>query len=160
MTLLVATDLYLSLSIEDVEVGLIISQLLFLEGELDCCLLFLTWSWMSLEIQMLFSNIWFSANSTFCVDKASYHTDVQTHEVDEGVLIVAANEHSHVSDENVLEAADDGGGECGVLCRAEDGGEDEDEAKDTGEEELGSEQGVGPPSKLWDWKHFTNFSKL
>ena len=36
------------------------------------------------------------------------------------------------------------------MGRAEDGGEDEDEAKDTGEEELGSEHGVGPSTKLWD----------
>ena len=86
--------------------------------------------------------------STFCVDKAPYHTDVQSHEVDEGILIVSTNKHAHVSDQDILEAADDGGGEGGVVSRAEDGGEDEDEAKDTGEEELTSEHGVGPPTEL------------
>ena len=98
---------------------------------------------------MLLSTKWYPI-ATFGVDKASYHTDVQSHEVDEGVLIVSANEHAHVSDQNILEAADDGGGEGGVVGRAEDGREDEDEAKDTREKELGSEDWVWPASKLWD----------
>ena len=90
--------------------------------------------------------------STFGVDKASYYTDVQSYEVDEGVLIVSANEHAHVSDQNILEAPDDGGGEGRVVGRAEDGREDEDEAKDAGEKELCSKHWVRPPSKLWDRK--------
>ena len=40
------------------------------------------------------------------------------------------------------------------MGRAEDGREDEDEAKDTGEEELGSEDWVGPTSKLWDTQNY------
>ena len=48
--------------------------------------------------------------NTFSVDEASNDTYVQAYKVDEGVLVVSPNEHAHVRDENILEAADDGGG--------------------------------------------------
>ena len=67
--------------------------------------------------------------NTFCVDQAPYDTEVQTQEIEEGVLIVAPYEHAHVCNENVLEAADDGGGKGGVVGSTEDGGVDEDESK-------------------------------
>ena len=68
---------------------------------------------------------------TFSVDQTAYDTDVETHEVHEGVLIVPADEHAHVGDEDVLEAADDGGGKGGVVGSTEDGGVDKDKSKHT-----------------------------
>ena len=44
-------------------------------------------------------------------------------------MIVAPYEHAHVCNENVLEAADDGGGKGGVVGSTEDGGVDKDESK-------------------------------
>ena len=54
----------------------------------------------------------------FCVEQAANDTDVETHKVHEGELVVGADEHAHVGDQDVLEAADDGGGEGGVVGRA------------------------------------------
>ena len=75
---------------------------------------------------MYFDN---QTSNTFCVDQAPYDTEVQTQEIEEGVLIVAPYEHAHVCNENVLEAADDGGGKGGVVGSTEDGGVDKDKSK-------------------------------
>ena len=92
--------------------------------------------------------------NTFSVDKASNDTYVQAYKVDEGVLVVPPYEHANVRDENILEAADDGGGESGVVGSAEDGGVDQDEAKHTGEQELGGKERVRPSFKLCNIKIF------
>ena len=78
-------------------------------------------------ILALFSVSWV----TFSVDQTAYDTDVETHEVHEGVLIVPADEHAHVGDEDVFETAHNGGGESRVVSSAEDGGEHQDEAEHT-----------------------------
>ena len=73
---------------------------------------------------------------TFCVDQASYNTDSKTNEISEGILVVSPDDHASVGDDDVLQAADDGGGEGRVVAGAEDQGEHQDEAKHTGEQEL------------------------
>ena len=81
---------------------------------------------------------------TFSVDQTAYDTDVETHEVHEGVLIVPADEHAHVGDEDVLEATDDGGGEGGVVQGAEGRGVDQDEPEHTREQNLEGDPAVIP----------------
>jgi len=48
----------------------------------------------------------------FSVNEATDDTDVEPKEVQEAELVIAPDIHSQVSDEDVLEAAHDGGGEC------------------------------------------------
>ena len=69
---------------------------------------------------------------TFCVDQASYNTDSKANEVSERILVVSPNEHASVGDDDVLQAADDVGGEGRVVAGAEDHGEHQDEAKHAG----------------------------
>ena len=69
---------------------------------------------------------------TFRVDQASYNTDSKANEVSERILVVSPNDHASVGDDDVLQAADDGGGEGRVVAGAEDYGEHQDESKDAG----------------------------
>ena len=73
---------------------------------------------------------------TFCVDQASYNTDSKTNEVSERILVVSPDDHASVGDDDVLQAADDGGGEGRVVAGAEDNREHQDEAEHAGEQEL------------------------
>ena len=86
--------------------------------------------------------------STFRVDQASNNTDSKTNEVGERVLVVPTNDHASVGDEDVLQTADDGGGEGRVVAGAEDYGEHQDEAKHAGEQELRHKYRVLPAFKL------------
>ena len=86
--------------------------------------------------------------STFRVDQASYNTDSKTNEVSEGILVVSPDDHASVGDDDVLQAADDGGGEGRVVAGAEDNGEHQDEAKHAGEQELRHKYRVMPSFKL------------
>ena len=70
---------------------------------------------------------------TFSVDQAAEDTDVETHEVDQTVLVVASDEHAQVGDQDVLETANDGGGEGRVVLGAQHRREDEDKAEDARE---------------------------
>ena len=72
-------------------------------------------------------------NFTFGIDQASYNTDSKTNEVSEGILVVSPDDHAGVGDDDVLQTADDGGGEGGVVAGAEDHRGHEDEAKHAGE---------------------------
>ena len=63
-------------------------------------------------------------------------------------MVVSPDEHASVGDDDVLQAADDGGGEGRVVAGAEDHGEHQDEAKHTGEQELRHKYRVTPSSKL------------
>ena len=85
---------------------------------------------------------------TFCVDQASYNTDSKTNEVSERILVVSPNDHASVGDDDVLQAADDGGGEGRVVAGAEDHGDHQDEAKHAGEQELRHKYRVTPSLKL------------
>ena len=85
---------------------------------------------------------------TFRVDQASYNTDSKANEVSERILVVSPNDHASVGDDDVLQAADDGGGEGRVVAGAEDDGEHQDEAKHAGEEELRHKYRVIPSFKL------------
>ena len=85
---------------------------------------------------------------TFCVDQAPYNTDSKTNEVSERILVVSPDDHASVGDDDVLQAADDGGGEGRVVAGAEDHGEHQDEAKHAGEQELRHKYRVMPTSKL------------
>ena len=51
--------------------------------------------------------------STFRVDQASNNTDSKTNEVGERVLVVPTDDHAG-GDEDVLQTADDGGGETQI----------------------------------------------
>ena len=86
---------------------------------------------------------------TFCVDQASYNADSKTNEVSERILVVSPDNHASVGDDDVLQAADDGGGEGRVVAGAEDHGEHQDEAKHTGEQELRHKYWVIPSLKLF-----------
>ena len=101
------------------------------------------WKW---EINV-HSNI-YSCLLTFCVHKASYNTNVQTNKIQEWILIISPDEHSQVCDEDVLETANDGGGEGGVVGRAQHCREDQDESKDTREKELKCKPTIVPPFKF------------
>ena len=63
-------------------------------------------------------------------------------------MIVSSDKHAGVGDDDVLEAAHDGGGEGGVVVGAENDGEHQNESKDTGKEELSEKQSVIPAFKL------------
>ena len=95
---------------------------------------------------MVFTNQF--SSFTFCVDQASYNTDSKTNEISERILVVTPDEHASVGDDDVLQAADDGGGEGRVVAGAEDNGEHQDEAKHAGEQELRHKYRVMPSSKL------------
>ena len=86
---------------------------------------------------------------TFGIDQASYNTDRKTNEVSERILVVSPDDHAGVGDDDVLQTADDGGGEGGVVAGAEDHREHEDEAKHAGEQELRHKHGVMPSLKLF-----------
>ena len=86
--------------------------------------------------------------STFRVDQASNNTDSKTNEVCERVLVVPTDDHAGVGDEDVLQTADDGGGEGRVVAGAKDYGEHQDEAKHAGEQELRHKYRVLPAFKL------------
>ena len=73
---------------------------------------------------------------TFCIDQASYDTDSKTNEVSERILVVPTDKHAGVGDEDVLQTADDGGGEGRVVAGAEDNREHQDKAEHAGEQEL------------------------
>ena len=73
---------------------------------------------------------------TFRVDQASNNTDSKTNEVGERILVVPTDDHAGVGDENVLQTADDGGGEGRVVAGAEDNREHQDESEHAGEQEL------------------------
>ena len=64
---------------------------------------------------------------TFCVDQASYNTYSKANEVSDRILVVSPD--ASVGDDDVLQAADDGGGEGRVVAGAEDNGEHQDKAK-------------------------------
>ena len=70
---------------------------------------------------------------TFRVDQASNNTDSKTNEVSRRILVVSTDDHAGVGDDDVLQTADDGGGEGGVVAGAEDHREHQDEAKHAGE---------------------------
>ena len=63
-------------------------------------------------------------------------------------MIISTNEHSQVGDEDVLETTNDGGGEGGVVGRAQDGRENQDKPKDTREKELKCKPAIVPPFKF------------
>ena len=86
--------------------------------------------------------------STFRVDQASNNTDSKTNEVGERVLVVPTDDHAGVGDEDVLQTANDSGGEGRVVAGAEDYGEHQDEAKHAGEQELRNKYRVLPAFKL------------
>ena len=86
--------------------------------------------------------------STFCVDQASNNTDSKTNEVGRRILVVPTDDHAGVGDEDVLQTADDGGGEGRVVAGAEDYGEHQDEAKHAGEQELWHKYRVLPAFKF------------
>ena len=52
-------------------------------------------------------------------------------------MVVSPDDHASVGDDDVLQTADDGGGEGRVVAGAEDHGEYQDEAEHAGEQELG-----------------------
>ena len=85
---------------------------------------------------------------TFCVYQASYNTDSEANEVSERILVVSPDDHASVGDDDVLQAADDGGGEGRVVAGAEDNREHQDEAKHAGEQELRQKYRVMPSFKL------------
>ena len=85
---------------------------------------------------MIRSNISIFSSSTCGVEQASYHIDIETNKVGGRELIISSNDHARVGDDDVLDAADDAGGEGGVVAGAEDDGEHQDEAKHAGEQEL------------------------
>ena len=89
---------------------------------------------------------------TFRVDQASYNTDSKTNEVSKRILVVSPDDHASVGDDDVLQAADDGGGEGRVVAGAEDHGEHQDEPEDTGEQELRYKHRVLPSFKLYEYK--------
>ena len=89
--------------------------------------------------------------STFCVDQASNNTDSKTNKVSRRILVVPTNDHASVGDEDVLQTADDGGGEGRVVAGAEDYGEHQDEAKHAGEQELRHKYRVLPAFKLFKY---------
>ena len=73
---------------------------------------------------------------TFRVEQTSYNTDSKTNKVSERILVVSTDDHAGVGDEDVLQTADDGGGEGRVVAGAEEHGEHQDEAEHAGEQEL------------------------
>ena len=85
---------------------------------------------------------------TFCVDQAPDNTDSKTNEVSERILVVSPDEHASVGDDDVLQAANDSGGEGRVVAGAEDNGEHQDEAKHAGEKELRHKYRIIPSFKL------------
>ena len=89
--------------------------------------------------------------STFRVDQASNNTDSKTNEVCERVLVVPTDDHAGVGDEDVLQTADDGGGEGRVVAGAEDHGEHQDEAEHAGEQELRHKYRVLPAFKVFKY---------
>ena len=86
---------------------------------------------------------------TFRVDQASNNTDSKTNEVSRRILIISTDDHAGVGDDDVLQAADDGGGEGRVVACAEDNGKHQDEAKHAGEQELRHKYRVLPSLKLF-----------
>ena len=52
--------------------------------------------------------------NTFCVDETAKHTDVETDEVKDAVLIIPPNHHSQVGDQDVLKTTNDGCGQGGI----------------------------------------------
>ena len=77
---------------------------------------------------------WFKSYKS--IKNASKHTDVESNEVEKGILIVWTDEHANVGDEDVLETTNDLCSESRVESGAENVGVDEDESKYTGQEEL------------------------
>ena len=88
---------------------------------------------------------------TFRVDQASDNTDSKTNKVSGRILVVPTDEHAGVGDDDVLQTADDGGGEGRVVAGAEDYGEHQDEAKHAGEQELRHKYRVLPAFKLFKY---------
>ena len=88
---------------------------------------------------------------TSSVDQASDNTDIQTDKVCQRILVVSPDDHASVGDDDVLQTADDGGGEGGVVAGAEDHGEHQDEAKHAGEQELRDKYRVIPAFKLFKY---------
>ena len=88
---------------------------------------------------------------TFRVDQASNNTDSKTNEVSRRILIISTDDHAGVGDDDVLQTADDGGGEGRVVAGAEDHGEHQDKAEHAGEQELGHKYRVLPAFKLFKY---------
>ena len=95
-----------------------------------------------------------SALFTSGVDQTADNTDIQTDKVSQRILVVSTDDHASVGDDDVLQAADDGGGEGRVVAGAEDHGEHQDEAKHAGEEELRHKERVMPSFKLFKYNIF------
>ena len=85
------------------------------------------------------------------VDQTADNTDIQTNKVSQRVLVVSPDDNAGVGDDDVLETAHDGGGEGGVVARAEDGGQHQDEAEHTGEQEHRYKHRVIPSFKLYKY---------
>ena len=88
---------------------------------------------------------------TFRVDQASNNTDSKTNEVSRRILVVSTDDHAGVGDDDVLQTADDGGGEGRVVAGAEDHGEHQDKAEHAGEQELGHKYRVMPSLKVFKY---------
>ena len=85
------------------------------------------------------------------VDQTADNTDIQTNKVSQRVLVVSPDDHAGVGDEDVLQTADDVGGEGRVVAGTEDHGGHQDEAKHTGEQELRYKHRVLPAFKLYKY---------
>ena len=88
---------------------------------------------------------------TFRVEQTSYNTDSKTNKVSERILVVSTDDHAGVGDEDVLQTADDVGGEGRVVAGTEDHGGHQDEPEDAGEEELRYKHWVLPAFKLYKY---------
>ena len=100
--------------------------------------------------------------NTFCVDETAKHTDVETDEVKDAVLIIPPNHHSQVGDQDVLKTTNDGCGQGGIELGADHLNtytgwaftffvyrcEDENESKSAGEKKLCQEPAVLPALKI------------
>jgi len=64
-------------------------------------------------------------------------------------LVIAADEHSHVSNHDILQAADNCCGKGRIVVHAEDSGECEYKPKNTGEQKLDCEEWVRPTRKTF-----------
>ena len=82
--------------------------------------------------------------------------DIEAYEVVEGPNVVPPYQHAHIGDYDVLEAPHDGGGECGVVLRAQHHGIAQHEAHHAGEAELPHEKGIAPLIVFVRLKHRDN----
>ena len=96
----------------------------------------------------------FSLLFTSGVDQTANNTDIQTNKVGQRILVVATDEHAGVGDDDVLQAADDGGGEGRVVAGAEDHGVHQDETEHAGEQELRYKHRILPSFKLFKYFNY------